>query len=358
MLPSAWTGELHAFSLSQKIGIIAAMSQSQLHLFEQRFPSAKPSSRADGRAPADLCSLPDQELVAGIATAGIAEIFALMAECGRRKLTAAVPALEGICKRFSGFGLNTLIREQAVALEALIEIGGPEAATAVERIIARDMVQGPGLVLAVAAAARTGVTLPPKVTMRLLRHDEPDVRADACRSARLDPDVVAILLDLLDDLHLSVRIAAACALGRFGKVDALEALSEALEAAPSIEVIDALADIADDDAVVLLGRVAQDRPDLTEAVVSALDECGSALAAKVADRVRRLPRSTTAMIGPHDIVVEIDEIPYIGRCELKGKTVVVTSEFGSKAQAVGEFPPDVVAKRLLAALVREAEGHV
>ena len=64
------------------------------------------------------------------------------------------------------------------------------------------------------------------------------------------------------------------------------------------------------------------------------------------------------MIGPHDIVVEIDEIPYIGRCELKGKTVVVTSEFGSKAQAVGEFPPDVVAKRLLAALVREAEGHV
>jgi hypothetical protein len=158
-------------------------------------------------------------------------------------------------------------------------------------------------------------------------------------------------------LHPSVPIAAACALGRFGKVDALEALSVALKAAPNIEVIDALADIADDDAVVLLGRVAQDRPDLTETVLSAL-ECGSALAAKVADRVRRLSRATTAMIGPHDIVVEIDEIPYIGKCELKGETVVVTSEFGSKSLEVGELPPEVVAKRLLAALVREAEGHV
>ncbi|CUW40869.1 protein of unknown function [Magnetospirillum sp. XM-1] len=104
LLPTVLVGELHAFSLLQKIGIITSMLQSQLHLFEERAPSAKASSRADGRAPTDLCSLSNQELVAGIATAGIAEIFARMTECGRRKLTAAVPALEGICKRFSGFG--------------------------------------------------------------------------------------------------------------------------------------------------------------------------------------------------------------------------------------------------------------
>jgi len=358
LLPSVWIGELHAFSPSQKIGIIAAMSRIQLHLFEQRAPSAQPSSRAESRSPADLSSLPDEELVAGIATAGITEIIARMTECGRRKLTAAVPALESICKRFSGFGLDTLIREQAVALEALAEIGGPEAANAVERIITRHVAQGPALAMAVAAAVRTGITLPADVTMPLLRHDEPDVRADACRSARVDPDIVAVLLDLLDDLHPTVRIAAACALGRFGRVDALEALTEALKTAPSIEVIDALADIADDDAVVLLGRVARDRPELAEAVLKALEECRSSLAVKVAERIRKLPSATTAMIGSHDIAVEIDEIPYIGRCELKGETVVVTSEFGSRALEVGEFPPDVVAKRLLIELVREADGHV
>ena len=74
--------------------------------------------------------------------------------------------------------------------------------------------------------------------------------------------------------------------------------------------------------------------------------------------MRKLPSATTTMIGPHDIAVEIDEIPYIGRCELKGETVVVTSEFGSRALEVGEFPPDVVAKRLLIELVREAAGNV
>jgi hypothetical protein len=43
---------------------------------------------------------------------------ALAHEAGRRKLTAAVPALEALCRRFSGFGIRRLLPEQAAALSA------------------------------------------------------------------------------------------------------------------------------------------------------------------------------------------------------------------------------------------------
>src|ERR1700730_9825146 len=115
-------------------------------------------------------ALDDQALIAAIPDSNLADSMALAAEAGRRRLVAAVPSLETLCRRFSGFGIDRLVSEQAAALQALAAIGGREAAQAVTRLIVRGVVQGPALSLAVSAAARIGSILPTEVLRSLLRH--------------------------------------------------------------------------------------------------------------------------------------------------------------------------------------------
>jgi len=100
------------------------------------------------------------------------------------------------------------------------------------------------------------------------------------------PTVVAALMELMDDLHADVRAGAACALGRLGWTEARQALVRLLEDAPTVGVIEALAGVADDDVVVLLGRVARARPVLADTVLAALDELASTMAVKVANGLR------------------------------------------------------------------------
>ena len=106
--------------------------------------------------------LDDQALIAAIPNSNLADSIALVAEAGRRRLTTAVPGLETLCRRFSGFGIDRMVPEQAAALQALAAIGGREAAQAVSQLIVRGVVQGPVLSLAVSTAARIGSTLPTK----------------------------------------------------------------------------------------------------------------------------------------------------------------------------------------------------
>jgi len=103
--------------------------------------------------------LDDRALIAAIPDSNLADSIALAAEAGRRRLAAAVPSLETLCRRFSGFGIDRMVPEQAAALEALSAIGGREAARAVSRLIVRAVVQGPTLNLAVSTAARIGSAL-------------------------------------------------------------------------------------------------------------------------------------------------------------------------------------------------------
>src|SRR5262249_61273615 len=91
----------------------------------------------------------------------LADSTALATEAGRRRLATAIPSLETLCRRFSGFGIDRMVPEQAAALRALAVIGGREAAQAVSRLIVRGVVQGPALNLAVSPAAQIGSTLPP-----------------------------------------------------------------------------------------------------------------------------------------------------------------------------------------------------
>jgi hypothetical protein len=219
-------------------------------------------------APAELA---DDALVAAIPGAGMAQALALAAEAGRRRLVAAVPALEQLCRRFAGFGLDRTVPEQVAALRALGRIGGADAAQAVARLITKKVVQGPTTNVAVEVAAQLQAALPAATMLALLQHADPVVRADACRCTGPWPAVLPVLLRLANDRDSKVSVAALCALGRLGRPEARVALAHVLRRAPSPEVIDAIAGIADEDCAIILGRIVRTQPALAAAALDALE---------------------------------------------------------------------------------------
>jgi hypothetical protein len=226
-------------------------------------------------------TLDDDSLVAALCASGIRDSAALAAEAGRRRAAAAIPTLEGLCWRLAGFGRDRIVPEQAAALEALAVIGGPDAARAIVRLIDTRVVEGPCLKQAVAAAVGLAAAFPRKTVLELLRHGEPRIRADACRCARLWPEALPLLRELLDDLDPTVRRAAACALGRLGRNEARLLLTRYLREEPSAEIIDAVVPIADEECTILLGRIARAMPDLSEAALDALDAIDDPCAKKI-----------------------------------------------------------------------------
>src|SRR5258708_39703543 len=116
--------------------------------------SPRPASRRNvlcrrARNSVPRSALDDQALIAAIPESNLADSIALGTEAGRRRLAAAILSLETLCRRFSGFGIDRMVPEQAAALQALAVISGREAAQAVSRLIVRGVVQGPALNLAV-----------------------------------------------------------------------------------------------------------------------------------------------------------------------------------------------------------------
>jgi hypothetical protein len=216
--------------------------------------------------------LSDAALIAVLPDASLGDACALAAEAGRRRLGEAVGALAALCRRFVGFGLDRRVPEQIAALNALSAIGGAEAARAVHRMIVSHIVQGPNLAAAVVAAAELGVKLTPDIALPLLRHADPRVRAAACGCVRAGGEVVPALIALLTDGDDEIATAAACALGRMGRTEARDPLKRCLIAKPSTRVIDALAGVADEEAVVFLARLGRKRPDLANSILAALEE--------------------------------------------------------------------------------------
>ena len=231
-------------------------------------------------------SLDDDSLIAAIREAGISDVLALVAEVGRRGSTGAIPALEALCQRFSGFGADRIIPEQAAALDALAAIGGRDAALAVARLIVGRAVQGPCLRNAVSVAAGLRARLPAAMLLELLHHQDARIRSDGCRCSHDCRAAIPRIRDLLDDLHPEVRTAAACALGQMGHSEARAFLARCLRETPSAEVIDGITGIADEECMILLGRIARTVPSLTEPVLDALDAIGHPRAVKIAADVR------------------------------------------------------------------------
>ena len=265
------------------------MSDGQLDLFSGSGISPERTTPAAARPPDPSPSeLDDAALLAAIPASGLADGPPLAAEAGRRRLGAAIPVLEDYCRRFAGFGVQRTLPEQVASLDALAAIGGQEAARSVARIIGRGWVQGPTLATAVAAAARLRSHLPADIVAALLRHADPAIRRDTSRLARRGPEVTAILVDLLGDLNRDVCMEAACALGRMGRPEAAPLLKHALRQAPSVPVIEAVAPVADEECVVLLGRLARDAPeDLAAAARDALEAVEHPLAARLLERMRQ-----------------------------------------------------------------------
>ena len=97
-----------------------------------------------------------------------------------------------------------------------------------------------------------------------------------------------LLVDLLDDLHEIVAVAAACALGRAGRIEAQPRLARLLRDDPTADVIDAVSPVADDDCIVQLGRIARTNPVLSGAAVDALDAMDNPRAQAIAATVRSM----------------------------------------------------------------------
>jgi hypothetical protein len=241
-----------------------------------------------GRPRLVAAELDDEALVTAIPFASLGDCRSLAAEAGRRRLAAAIPALEALCRRFCGFGVEQAIPEQAAAFEALAMIGGREAAQAMMRMIAEQVVQGPGLKSAVAVAALLGVSLPGSVAASLLRHPAPEIRASACRCAGRSPATISLLVELLDDIDHIVAREAACTLGRMGRHEGRPLLLRLLREQPSAAVIDAVSGVADEECLVVIGRIAQREPHLADPAFAALEAIASPRAMTIAAVARRL----------------------------------------------------------------------
>jgi len=260
------------------------MQQLDLFRYVPATPEPPPSDEV-ARPGIGPESVEDDELIAALPHAGFAHSVALAAEAGRRRMAAAIPALEALCRRFSGFGADRIVPEQAAAIDALARIAGADATGALARLIARRTVQGPCLQRTVAAAACLGAKLPAATVLELLRHDDPQIRADACRFAQASPVVVAQLRDLLDDLQRPVRMAAACTLGLMGRNEVRPLLARYLREEPSAQLIDAVAPVADEECIILLGRIGRTMPALSAAALDALDSIDHPRASRIAAEI-------------------------------------------------------------------------
>ena len=130
------------------------MAAPQLDLFAgRRNRSEQAAAPIAARKRPIASELDDGALIEAIPHASLGECHSLTTEAGRRRLVGAVVALEALCRRFRGFGLEHPVPEQTAALETLAEIGGTEAARAVKRIVTEQIVQGPGLDSALKTAA-------------------------------------------------------------------------------------------------------------------------------------------------------------------------------------------------------------
>jgi hypothetical protein len=270
---------------------MTGMPDQQLDLFSDAGVEAEQPSPRSAGLPPSAADLDDEALIAAIPEANLADSSVFAAEAGRRRLATAVPALAALCRRFAGFGIDRAVPEQVAALEGLAAIGGRDAADAVAQMIERAVVQGPALNIAVSAAAQLRSTLSADVLRSLLRHAEPGIRAAACRRARPLPELIVLLVDLLDDLDRTVAMSAACALGQMGRIEARPTLVSLLRHEPSKDAIDSVSSIADEECVILLGRIARATAGLADAALDALESIDHPRAGAIAAAIRQPPWS-------------------------------------------------------------------
>ena len=209
------------------------------------------------------------------------------AEAGRRRLDAAIPVLEDYCRRFAGFGVHRALPEQIAALEALASIGGKAAARQRGSDHRQPLGTGADTGDRRAVAAQLGSHLPAEHRARAAASHRPcgprrrlSAGAPWTRSQR-DP------VDLLGDLTVACAWRPHARSGAWAGPRRCRLLRLALRHAPSARVIEAAPPVADDECVVLLGRIASG-PDagLAAAAAAALEVVEHPLATRLLARLR------------------------------------------------------------------------
>ncbi len=120
--------------------------------------------------------------------------------------------------------------EQVAALEALATIDGPDAAQAVTRLLLCNVIQGPGLKIAVAAAE---IQPAGKDRVRAAPTSRSGPFGQRHTAARATLEIVALLVDLLDDLPEPVAMEAAVALARMSRQESPTAAPGLIRTAPN-----------------------------------------------------------------------------------------------------------------------------
>ncbi len=259
------------------------MAPDQYDLFDVReaTSSARPVERSPKPLARAVVEMTDDALCASIAAVELSDAVGVLGEVARRRLPGAVDQLAALIRRFKGFETRGTIVEQTEALAALVAVGGGGAAAVVKAAIERSEFNRANLGAALAAAAKLRVRLEPRVVEAALVHDDAEIRLAACAFARARPNQIALLMELLSDQDQRVSSAAACALGGLGRVEARPKLMTLLQTSPSVAVIQAAANVADDSIVVQLGKLARGKDRFLDAIAEALEDCDVALAATV-----------------------------------------------------------------------------
>ena len=229
--------------------------------------------------------LGDEMLIATLRRSSPSMVEPLCSEVVSRCLEEAVPALEELWRRFVGFGIDVPLREQRAVLRTLARLDRASARAALKKIVLWKGLPASQLPLTLRAAVDAGLVLPAAFLGPLLGHGDAAVREPAF-ALGLKAGVSDFLLrGGLTDPSVPVRRAAAIALGNRGAADAREVLIAELGADPSRALIEALAAIGGDGAIVYLGRCAERHPTLSGAVVDALRDMESARAERLAERL-------------------------------------------------------------------------
>ena len=266
---------------------VKAEARRRPDLFDERDGAGAHLSPIAPARPAPLApaTLSDDDLTAGLTVAGPSDIDVLCGEIAARSLSAAVPALEALWRRFHGFGIRSPLREQRAVLETLARLEDPEARAALRRIVLSPGLPVPLQPAALCAAADAGLVLPASFVAGLLDRDDPVLRGAAFDLAPAANVPAQRLRDGLSDGVASIRYAAAVALAHRGDASGRDVLVAALAYAPSTAVVEALGAIGDDEAIVALGRCAMRHSAIAPRVIAVLRDMGNPRADRLAARL-------------------------------------------------------------------------
>ena len=96
-----------------------------------------------------------------------------------------------------------------------------------------------------------------------------------------------MLVSMINDPDDEVAIASACALGRMGRIEGRGYLKGHLLEKPSRRIVEALVRVADEEAIVFLARTGRARRELTDSVITALEEIETPRALEVAGALKK-----------------------------------------------------------------------